>query len=99
MNVTGWAGGSGRACNHPLPNNNAIITTRPNPFILNPFIIRVICGSVWKLLAGLNDPDVVIRELKVRGLDLDLRHVTRSAILVSHRTALAVAGFRALVAQ
>src|SRR5215213_5804404 len=54
---------------------------------------------IWKLLSGLNDSNVVIRKLEVRGLDLDLRHVTRGALFVSDRTALAVAGFCSLVSQ
>ena len=61
--------------------------------------MRVIRGSVWKLLSRLNDPDVMIRKLEVRGFDFDFRHVARGAIFVSHRTALAVAGFCSLIPQ
>ena len=61
--------------------------------------MRVIRGSVWKLLSRLNDPDVMIRKLEVRGFDFDLWHVAGSAVFISYWTALAVAGFNTLVSQ
>ena len=41
----------------------------------------------------------MIRKLKVRRLHFNLRHVTRRAVFVSHRTTLAIPRFRVLVSQ
>src|ERR1051326_3873228 len=41
----------------------------------------------------------MIRKLEVRRLHFNLRHVTRRAIFIRHRTTLPIAGFRILVSQ